>query len=126
MQNMTKAIYLFVVFSVVGCSTIIVVDTSTPSSIQQELEEGDRIRLTTTNDEFFQLIVVNLTDTAIEAHDEEDEAVAIPYEEVARVSMRQRQVGRTAAAVAGGIGMAAFVLYALAGVAAAVVLAGGL
>lgn len=119
------ALSLFIAFSVAGCSTLVVVDTSTASSIQEALEAGDRIMLTTDDGDFFGLTIIGLTDDSIQAQDEDGQSVEIAYEDVARVSMRQRQPGRTAAAVAGGMGAAAVILYALAGVAAAAVLSGG-
>lgn len=119
----TKFLFgLNLVLTIAACSTILVVDTTSRSSIQEALEVGDRIMLTTIDGEFFRLTITDLTEDSIEAENESEQTVTIPYEDIARVSMRQRQPGRTAAAVAGGMGAAAVFLYALAGLALAIAL----
>lgn len=116
----TRNLSLFWGLAIAGCTGIAVIDSTSPASIRAEVEAGDRILLTTQAQAFYELTVVELTDTAIEGRDDGGELVTIPYADVARVSLSKRQPGKTAAAIGRGVGTAVIALAALVGYAVAV------
>jgi len=120
-----KVLQVFLLLAISGCATLRNVDTGNESSIRTALQEGDRISVTTRDDQQYQLTVAVLSADAISGRDRDGQLIVIAYEEVIQLQVREPSPGRTAALVGGTLGGIA-VVYALATAAAAAAIVGGL
>lgn len=110
----TKLSILLLGLAVAGCASVRTVDSGSASSIRAELEVGDQLTLTTTDERQYEITVVSLSDVAVEGEDEDGESITIPYGEILLLEVREPRPGRTAAAVAGGVVGLYAILYGLA------------
>lgn len=106
---------------VAACSTTRPVALGTPSSLAEEVQPGDRVRLTTTDGRKLDFEVVRVEPEALVGDD-----LQVALDDIAVLEVTEISAGRTAAAV-GGTGLAVFIIMGLivAAIAPALILAGG-
>lgn len=92
---------LVLAVSIAGCASVRAVNTASPSSIRGGLQNGDRITVTTRDNEHRELTVSGLSDIGIDVQMPDGSFTTIPYGNVVQLKARVPKPGRTAGLAAG-------------------------
>jgi hypothetical protein len=120
-----SSLWWVIVLAVAGCATVRNVQLGGDSSAPPAVQNGDRIELTTRDDRHYRLTVVGITETGIEGEDRAGQSVAIAYEDILVLQVREPRPGRTAALAAGATFAGITVLYMIVAAVAVVAIVGG-
>ena len=107
-QTLRRGVAAITLLAVVAaCSTTRPVALGTPGSLAEEVQPGDRVRLTTTDGRKLDFEVVRVESEALVGDD-----LQVALDDIAALEVTEISAGRTAAAV-GGTGLAVFVIIGL-------------
>ena len=93
----------FAATSVSGCVNMSAVDVEDKSAVQGALKVGDRISVTTTEAQRYDLTVTDLSDAEIAGATADTSVVVIPYEKLASLEVPEARPMRTALALGGAL-----------------------
>ena len=80
-----------VAISLCGCSTLRPVPLVGARSVYEAVHQGDRIRVTTIDRARIELTVTTIAETGVYGENSSGDSVLVPYEEIQRLEIRERQ-----------------------------------
>lgn len=111
-RTMFKIFVAFVVsFSIVGCTTMRVVNTGSATTISDSIESGDHVVGSTVKGESFDLKVVSVSQQTLEGIDKKNVKKTIPVSDIAKLSVEKVSGWKTGGATATAVVLAVAAVF---------------